>query len=62
MESNTSTKTHNPMQPSRPHSNREFNKDEISFRAYQIYVSRNREPGHALDDWLQAERELRNRN
>jgi Protein of unknown function (DUF2934) len=36
--------------------------DDIQVRAYQIYVSRNREPGHELDDWLQAERELLPRN
>jgi hypothetical protein len=37
---------------------REHSEDEVRFRAYEIYVSRNREPGHELDDWLQAEREL----
>jgi hypothetical protein len=36
--------------------------EDVRFRAYQIYVSRNREPGHELDDWLQAERELLSRN
>ncbi len=39
-----------------------YTRDEIRFRAYQIYVSRNRQPGHELDDWLQAERELLSRN
>ena len=29
----------------------------IRARAYQIYERRGREPGHDLDDWLQAERE-----
>ena len=31
---------------------------DVEFRAYQIYLSRNRAPGHAMDDWLQAEREI----
>jgi hypothetical protein len=32
---------------------------EIARRAYAIYESRNREDGRDLDDWLQAELELR---
>jgi hypothetical protein len=36
--------------------------DEIRLRAYQIYLARNRMPGRALDDWLQAERELQIQN
>jgi len=27
-------------------------------RAYSVFESRGRQPGHALDDWLQAEREI----
>lgn len=34
------------------------NEKDVQFRAYQIYLSRNRAPGHAMDDWLQAEREI----
>ena len=30
----------------------------IAERAYELYEQRGREDGHALDDWLQAEREL----
>lgn len=30
----------------------------IRSRAYQIYECRGREPGHELDDWVQAEREI----
>jgi acetyl esterase/lipase len=37
-----------------PHSLRK----EIRRRAYEIYLGRGREPGHEIDDWLQAEREL----
>jgi Protein of unknown function (DUF2934) len=32
--------------------------EEIRIRAYEIYVERGGQPGHDLDDWLQAEREL----
>jgi Protein of unknown function (DUF2934) len=32
---------------------------EIARRAYELYLSRGREDGGDLDDWLQAERELR---
>jgi Protein of unknown function (DUF2934) len=35
--------------------------DEIARHAYELYVSRGREDGGDLDDWLQAERELRAR-
>ena len=30
----------------------------IRIRAYEIYLQRGGQPGDALDDWLQAEREL----
>ena len=32
--------------------------EEIRRRAYEIYLTRGGEPGHDLEDWLQAEREL----
>jgi hypothetical protein len=32
--------------------------DQIRRRAYQIYLERGARPGHELDDWLRAEREL----
>jgi hypothetical protein len=32
--------------------------EEIRRRAYEIYRERGEQPGHDLDDWLQAEREL----
>lgn len=35
--------------------------DEIRQRAYEIYLSRNGEPGDAVQNWLQAELELRSR-
>ena len=31
---------------------------EIAARAYQIYLERGCQPGHEVDDWLQAEYEL----
>jgi hypothetical protein len=31
---------------------------EIKVRAYELFEQRGREPGHDLDDWLQAETEL----
>lgn len=34
---------------------------KIQDRAYELYVSRGQEPGHELDDWLQAEREVNDR-
>ena len=33
---------------------------EISRRAYGLYLARGCEHGRDVDDWLQAERELRN--
>jgi len=33
--------------------------DKIRRRAYEIFMERGAEPGDALSDWLQAERELR---
>jgi hypothetical protein len=32
--------------------------DEIAKRAYELYLARGGAPGHALDDWLEAERQL----
>ena len=32
--------------------------EEISLRAYEIYLERGGHPGNEMDDWLQAEREL----
>jgi hypothetical protein len=33
--------------------------ETISRRAYELFQKRGREPGHELDDWLRAERELK---
>jgi hypothetical protein len=32
--------------------------EEIALRAYRIYLERGSSNGNAIDDWLQAEREL----
>ncbi len=70
MEYNTNVRTQPPSQPGKPTSTAtreprdlpEDTKEKIRFRAYQIYLSRNRESGHDLDHWLEAERELISRN
>lgn len=31
---------------------------DIASRAYELYLARGCEPGHDVEDWLQAEREL----
>lgn len=36
----------------------ELTEDIIRTRAYQLFEQRGCEPGHDLDDWLQAEAEL----
>ena len=35
-------------------------REQISHRAYEIYLQRDGLPGNELDDWLIAEAELRN--
>jgi Protein of unknown function (DUF2934) len=32
--------------------------EQIEARAHEIYLDRGAEPGHEMDDWLQAEREI----
>jgi Protein of unknown function (DUF2934) len=55
-------KSESSVQSPEPNSKRQAPEEEVRVRAYQIYVSRNRKPGRALEDWLQAERELQFRN
>lgn len=33
-------------------------REEIALRAYEIYLERGGTPGHELEDWIRAEREL----
>jgi hypothetical protein len=35
--------------------------DAVERRAYELFLDRGAEPGHELDDWLRAERELKDR-
>ena len=37
----------------------EVTEHDIARRAYDLYLARGHEPGHDVDDWLQAEQELR---
>lgn len=30
----------------------------IALRAYELFEQRGKEPGHEIDDWLQAEKEV----
>jgi hypothetical protein len=41
------------------HAEPEVSNRDIARRAYAIYEQRGGKPGSELDDWLQAERELR---
>jgi hypothetical protein len=41
------------------HTSHDVLDSEIALRAFALYCARGREHGHDLDDWLQAERELR---
>jgi hypothetical protein len=34
--------------------------DQISLRAYELYLARGSQPGHESEDWLAAETELSN--
>jgi hypothetical protein len=37
----------------------QVSEERIAQRAYELYCARGREDGHDLDDWLEAERDLR---
>lgn len=38
---------------------RSITREAIAARAYELYLGRGCQPGHDVDDWLQAEYELR---
>jgi hypothetical protein len=42
----------------RPGSEKTVDSSRIASRAYELYESRGRQQGRALEDWLNAEREL----
>jgi len=48
-----------PQEPAKETPRREVTDQEIRARAYEIYLDRGAAPGYELDEWLQAERELR---
>ena len=50
-----------PQEPVTETPRREVTDEEIRQRAYEIYLNRGATPGFELDDWLQAERELRSK-
>jgi DUF2934 family protein len=38
---------------------KELSQEDISHRAYDLYVRRGGQPGKAVEDWVRAEKELR---
>ena len=37
---------------------KEFSREDISHRAYELYTQRGCEPGKDVEDWIRAEHEL----
>jgi Protein of unknown function (DUF2934) len=37
---------------------REFSKEDIAHRAYELYTQRGSEPGKDVEDWVRAEKQL----
>ena len=37
---------------------KETSSEAVQRRAYELFVARGQEPGHELEDWLQAEEEI----
>jgi hypothetical protein len=56
---NKKMKTEN--EANRPPTEDHPNKGEVARRAYELYETRGREPGHELEDWLDAEQEVNKR-
>ena len=42
-----------------PQDNHQIESQQIELRAYQLYEQRGRNHGHDIEDWLQAETEIR---
>ncbi len=57
----TKTQRATELEPETENPQRKVTDEEIRQRAYEIYLTRGAAPGGELDDWLQAERELRSR-
>lgn len=47
---------HNVPNPVQPTITNEDLSERVSHKAYELYQQRGEEPGHALEDWLTAER------
>lgn len=58
MKPRTSQKAHQRSTGSAQHQ-QEVAGEQIQQRAYELYINRGQEPGHELDDWLEAEREIK---
>lgn len=55
-----STKATSSVSPRKPKKAKpEPTQEEIALRAYHIFLERGSTPGNELEDWLQAERELK---
>jgi hypothetical protein len=52
----TSFAPFNPL--AKAHGGNSLDREQVSKRAYELFVARGGEHGHDLEDWLQAEREL----
>lgn len=50
-----------PEEPPEPAQQVALIEDEIARHAYELYLSRGREDGRDVEDWLRAEHELRTR-
>ena len=37
---------------------KEFSKEDIAHRAYELYTQRGSEPGKDVEDWVRAEKQL----
>ena len=53
---------HNDIPESPQNQSAPIKEQEIAERAYFIFLARGGSDGHALDDWLQAEQDLRQQN
>jgi len=44
------------------HNGEKTSLDAIQRRAYELFVARGKKPGHEMEDWLQAENEMRHKH
>jgi len=54
----TPISTENTASPSNGHGDAVELQDEIRRRAYELYQERGCEPGHEVEDWFEAERQV----